>query len=189
MYKKDKMMSAFGIVMLFITAAIVINFVSYLGLQPGAWKSGSITSSEAGLAQGLAAQGFQSMKPWKLYQNKLIPPGFVIGLVWVFIFGMLGYCFYKLTDKNNGTVSFGGIAILIYGVFALAYPFFTYGSREKNANVINYIAVVGALVLGIIVIEEDVGSFYFLLPLLLWVSYVGLTDSIMYRNMMLRKKE
>ena len=175
-------MSAFGIVMLFITAAVVINFVSYYF---GAWKSGSITSSEA----GLAAQGFQSMKPWKLYQNKLIPPGFVIGLVWVFIFGMLGYCFYKLTDKNDGTVSFGGIAILIYGVFALAYPFLTYGTREKNANVINYIAVVGALVLGIIVIEEDVGSFYFLLPLLLWVSYVGLTDSIMYRNMMLRKKE
>ena len=169
------MMSAFGIVMLFITAAIVINFVSYYF---GAWKSGSITSSEAGLA-----------RPWKLYQNKLIPPGFVIGLVWVFIFGMLGYCFYKLTDKNGGVVSFAGIAILIYGVFALAYPLLTYGTREKNANVVNYIAVVGALVLGIIVIEEDTGSFYFLLPLLLWVSYIGLTDSIMYRNMMLRKKD
>jgi tryptophan-rich sensory protein len=169
------MMSAFGIVMLFITAAIVINFVSYYF---GAWKGSS------GTPAGSGGSPF-----WKLYQNKLIPPGFVIGLVWIFIFGMLGYCFYKLTDKNDGTVSFGGIAILVYGVFALLYPFFTYASREKNANVINYIAVVGALVLGIIVIEEDVGSFYFLLPLLLWVSYVGLTDSIMYRNLMIRTEK
>jgi tryptophan-rich sensory protein len=118
----------------------------------------------------------------------------VIGLVWIFIFGMMGYCFYKLTDKNeketgSASLTFGGIAIIIYGVFALFYPFFTYAAREKNANVINYIAVVGALVLGIIVIEEDVGSFYFLLPLLLWVSYIGLTDSIMYRNLMIRSEK
>ncbi len=177
------MMSAFGIVMLFITAAIVINFVSYYF---GAWKGSSGTPQSSTTPQ--SSSGTPAVF-WKLYQNKLIPPGFVIGLVWIFIFGMLGYCFYKLTDKNDGTVSFAGIAILVYGVFALLYPFFTYASREKNANVINYIAVVGALVLGIIVIEEDVGSFYFLLPLLLWVSYVGLTDSIMYRNLMIRTEK
>jgi tryptophan-rich sensory protein len=182
-YIKAKMMSSFGIVMLFITAAIVINAVSYYF---GVWKG-----------SGGAQSG--SLTFWKLYQNKLIPPGFVIGIVWVFIFGMMGYCFYKLVDKNSttepdgtknaGNLSLGCIAILIYGAFALFYPLFTYGTREKNANVVNYIAIIGALVLGIIVIEEDVGSFYFLLPLLLWVSYIGLTDSLMYRNMMIRSEK
>ena len=83
-------------------------------------------------------------------------------------------------------MTLGSVFILAFAVFALAYPLLTWKANEKNAAVINYLAVIFIYVVSIIVINEYVTAFYYLLPALIWVSFVGLTDSIMYRNMSVR---
>jgi tryptophan-rich sensory protein len=159
------MLSAFVIILLFVLAAVVVNIFSYY--------------------YGWGKTMSQSDR-WNIYQNKLVPPGFAIGFFWTAIFGFLGYSFYLLVRENDGNLTVGSIFILGYGIFALAYPWLTWKAREKNANVINYISVVLAFVVSLVVITEYTQAFYYLLPLLIWVSYVNLTDAIMYRNMMVR---
>ena len=159
------MLSAFVIILLFVLASVIVNiFVYYYG-----WGK----------------TGMQSDR-WNIYQNKLIPPGFTIGFFWTAIFGFLGYSFYLLVRENDGNLTVGSIFVLGYGIFALAYPLLTWKSREKNANVINYIAVILAFVVSLVVITEYTEAFYYLLPLLLWTVYINLTDAIMYRNIMVR---
>jgi tryptophan-rich sensory protein len=159
------MLSAFVIILLFILASVIVNIFSYYY----GWSK-SMSQSDR----------------WNIYQNKLVPPGFAIGFFWTAIFGFLGYSFYLLVRENDGNLTVGSIFILGYGVFALAYPWLTWKSREKNANVINYIAVVLAFVVSLVVITEYTEAFYYLLPLLLWTVYINLTDAIMYRNILVR---
>lgn len=159
------MLSAFVIIFLFVLVAVIVNTFSYV--------------------YGWSKTGSQSDR-WNIYQNKLVPPGFAIGFFWIAIFGFLGYSFYLLVRENDGNLTVGSIFVLGYGIFALAYPWLTWKTREKNANVINYISVVLAFVVSLVVITEYTEAFYYLLPLLVWTVYINLTDAIMYRNMMVR---
>lgn len=159
------MLSPFLIIFFFVLAALIVNgFVYYYG-----WSK---TGSQKDI--------------WNVYQNSLTPPSFTIAFFWLAIFGFLGYSFYLLVRENDGKLTLGSIFVLGYGVFALAYPLLTWKSNEKNANVINYIAIILAYVVSLVVITEYVNAFYYLLPLIIWVSYIGLTDSIMYRNLRVR---
>jgi tryptophan-rich sensory protein len=159
------MLSAFVIILLFVLAAVIVNIFTYY--------------------YGWGKTGMQSDR-WNIYQNSLTPPSFTIAFFWLAIFGFLGYSFYLLVRENDGKLTLGSIFVLGYGIFALAYPWFTWKAREKNANVINYIAVILAYVVSLVVITEYTDAFYYLLPLIIWVSYIGLTDSIMYRNLRVR---
>jgi len=159
------MLSAFVQILLFVVAALVVNgFVYYYGWA----KTGS-------------------SPVWKLYQNRLTPPGFIIAFLWVAIFGFLGYAHYLLIKNNDGNITVGSMAIIVLGVFCLLYPVFTWRDRERNANVVNYLAVILVFVTSVIVINEYTTAFYYLLPIIIWSMYIGLTDSIMYRNLMIRQ--
>jgi tryptophan-rich sensory protein len=159
------MLSAFVQILLFVVAALVVNgFVYYYGWA----KTGS-------------------SPVWKLYQNRLVPPGFAIGVFWIAIFGFLGYAHYLLVKNNDGNITVGSMAIIVYGIFALSYPLLTWGALERNAYVVNYLGVVLGFVVALIVISEFTDAFFYLLPLLIWVSYVVLSDSIMHRNYMVRQ--
>lgn len=83
-------------------------------------------------------------------------------------------------------MSLGSVFVLAFAVFALAYPLLTWKANEKNAAVINYLSVIFIYIVSIIVINENVTAFYYLLAPIIWCSYIGLTDSIMYRNMSVR---
>jgi tryptophan-rich sensory protein len=160
------MLSAFVIILLFVLAAVIVNIFTYY--------------------YGWGKTGSQSDR-WNIYQNKLIPPGFTIGFFFIAIFGFLGYSFYLLVRENDGNLTVGSIFVLGYGIFALAYPLLTWKANEKNSNVINYIAVILAYIVSLVVITEYTNAFYYLLPLLIWLTYVNLTDAIMYRNIMVRE--
>jgi len=160
------MLSAFVIILFFVLAAIIVNSFTYY--------------------YGWGKTGMQSDR-WNIYQNSLTPPSFTISFFWLAIFGFLGYSFYLLVRENDGKLTLGSIFVLGYGIFALAYPLLTWKAREKNANVINYIAVILAFVVSLVVITEYTEAFYYLLPLLLWTVYINLTDAIMYRNLMVKE--
>jgi tryptophan-rich sensory protein len=160
------MLSAFVIILLFVLAAVVVNIFSYY--------------------YGWSKMGSQK-DIWNIYQNKLIPQfSFTIAFFWLAIFGFLGYSFYLLVRENDGNLTVGSIFVLLFAIFALAYPVLTWKANEKNASVINYISVIFIYVVSLVVITEYTNAFYYLLPAILWCSYIGLTDSIMYRNMSVR---
>ena len=125
--------------------------------------------------------------------NSLLPPGWMIGLIWTIIFGFLGYAQY-LVMKDNNKWTLGSIAIIVVAVFCLLYPVLIYlGARgdpdkyEKYARLINLLALILAFVLGLLVIRESEGAFLFLLPLIVWASYVNLADSI-YMNFRMKHR-
>jgi benzodiazapine receptor len=132
-------------------------------------------------------KGFSTSNSFK--HNPLLPPGWMIGVIWTIIFGFFGYAQY-LVMKEMGKWSIGSIAIIVAAVFCLLYPILIYiGARgdslkyEKYARLINLLALIVGFTLAILVIRESEEAFLFLLPLLVWVSYVNFADSI-YTNFM-----
>jgi tryptophan-rich sensory protein len=121
-------------------------------------------------------------------KNPLIPPGWMIGLIWTIIFGFFGYTQYLLIKENKGKFSTASVAVIIVAVFCLLYPVFIYilsrgdwRKYEKYARLMNLLSLIVAFIYGIIVISESESAFWFTLPLLVWASYVNFADSV-YMN-------
>ena len=84
---------------------------------------------------------------------KLFPPGYVIGIIWIIIFGLLGYAhylLYKLKDRIN----IGSVSIIFVIIFCLLYPFIT-SLKFKYGLLLNLITLIISFVLGIIIILES----------------------------------
>jgi tryptophan-rich sensory protein len=118
-------------------------------------------------------------------KNALIPPGWMIGLIWIAIFGVFGYTQYLLLKENDGKFTLASIAVIVVAVFCLLYPIFIYilarGNPEKYdkyARLMNLVSLIVAFVYAIIVINESDAAFWLTLPLLVWTSYVNLADSL-----------
>ena len=113
----------------------------------------------------------------KMYKrNKLLPPGGIVGIIWMILFGLIGYVNYSLlTMKNKTQITYltSGYLILFI-IFCLSYPFLTNGLQEKNAYVLNGITLVLSIILFILVYIQSKTTSYYLIPLLLWASYVNL---------------
>ena len=77
--------------------------------------------------------------------NKYIPPGYVVGFIWVFLFGLLGYVHYLLYSNNKFVASWSIVFLLC---FCIGYPFFTNGFKNKR---VSKMLDVGSLILSLIV--------------------------------------
>ena len=114
--------------------------------------------------------------------NILLPPGYIIGVIWIVIFGMLGYVhylIYKLTNK----VTFLSTLIIIFIIFCSIYPFLTNGLNEKKSVLLNTITLIFAFSLSLLIITKSIYIFMFLIPLLLWICYVNIIQSISCSNL------
>jgi tryptophan-rich sensory protein len=100
--------------------------------------------------------------------NTLLPPGYVIALVWIVLFALLG------TVYASQQKSLARTAILVYLGYCLAYPLLTSGLQMgQTADLLNAGALLGALGL-IWVVGNNTGRFPWLLtPLLAWTLYVN----------------
>jgi tryptophan-rich sensory protein len=132
-----------------------------------------------------------------IYQyNKWLPPGFLIGIVWIAIFGALGYSFYlaytgpPTLDESGNPVKWNAscIAIVVVASYCLFYPFITMVLNDRYAQLLNLIALFMAFSLGIIVIQENVAAFWYVLPLIVWTSYVNFADVMQYIEILKTKK-
>lgn len=110
----------------------------------------------------------------KIKSNKWFPPGIIVGLIWIIIFGFLGYSHY-LVWKEVGGVSVASVAIIVFAVYALFYPIIAFG-RERRAKFMDFFALILAFVVALLVIEKSVNAFYYLIPLLVWASFVNLLE-------------
>lgn len=107
-------------------------------------------------------------------KNTFLPPGWVIGSVWVLIFACLGYAHYLLYKKNK-TIGVGSISLVIFFIYAIGYPFLTSG-LNRHVRVLNLLALILAFVCALLVLREDNDATKFVIPLLVWTSYVNITD-------------
>ena len=120
---------------------------------------------------GINIQIEKSKKP-----NKLFPPGYIIGIIWLIIFGLLGYAHYLIYMLKNG-FSFASLSIVFMLLFSISYPFLI-RLGFKIGLIINLITLILSFILGIIIIIESKYIFLYIIPLLLWASYVNIVDTI-----------
>ena len=108
--------------------------------------------------------------------------GYIIGIIWTIIFGFMGYTYYLLYKASNKYFTPATIAIILYLIFSLSYPFTT--SRfMKFTDILNVISLLLACILIIIVgYEYWMGSnkkslkiVLYLMPLFLWLLFVNIT--------------
>jgi tryptophan-rich sensory protein len=119
---------------------------------------------------------FASMKKFyiKDYEpNKYLPPGYIIGIVWVIILGFLGYAHFLRY------CSFTSVYIVLIIVYCLSYPFLTYKKTEEEAWIYNLIALALAFSLFIIVYIDNIYNSLYILPLLLWSTYVFIVTTFL----------
>lgn len=109
------------------------------------------------------------------YKNmnvKGLPPGYVIGIVWMILFGMLGYAHYILYRQRN-RLSRGCMALEALFVFSLMYPILT-GLQVNAGKVLNLLSLVFGFVTGGFVMTESLKAAYYVVPYLVWTFYVNL---------------
>ena len=107
---------------------------------------------------------------------KLLPPGYVIGIIWTIIFGLLGYAhylMYKLKDRIN----IGSVSIILVIIFCLLYPVIT-SLKFKYGLLLNLITLIISFVLGFIIILQSKYIFLYIIPLIVWASYVNVVDTL-----------
>jgi tryptophan-rich sensory protein len=117
-------------------------------------------------------------------KSSILPPGYMIGIIWIIIFGLLGYIHYLLYKlKNRFTIYSNSIIVLL--LFCLAYPFLTSGLKQRNATILNLITLIFSFIVSLLVITQSINAFYYIIPLLIWASYVNISDSILCNNLMI----
>lgn len=99
-----------------------------------------------------------------------LPPGYIIGTIWTVIFALLGYVHYRLYALKNNT-NFGSASVVLFILFSLAYPALI---SSINGCFLNFISLILSFALSLIVMMYSRHIFLFMIPLLVWVSYVNL---------------
>ena len=128
---------------------------------------------------GVLVNGFIFSQGWdsgSQPRSPLLPPGIVIGIVWLIIFALLGFAHHRLYP------SVASYVIVCAIVFCLAYPFLTQGLQQKNARILNlgtlFIAFAVMLTVATTVRKRDTMPTWAVMPFLAWASYVNVVDAI-----------
>jgi tryptophan-rich sensory protein len=123
--------------------------------------------------------------------NKFLPPGFLIGIIWIVVFGSLGYSWYlsfvgdpELLHNEEFPRGWSQAPILtiVVAAYCLLYPFIANYVHEKYIPLLNFIGLIMAYALGIVVIQEYVAAFWYVLPLIVWTTYVCFADLMQYAD-------
>jgi len=108
--------------------------------------------------------------------NPYLPPGYVIGIVWIIIFGLLGYAYYLILNEKN-KITLGSISIILMILFCLLYPFLTGGFNNNYiSKLLNILTLIFSIIVGFIIFGESKYIFLYIIPLILWSLYVNITD-------------
>ena len=104
--------------------------------------------------------------------NPYIPPGYVIGTIWVVILGLLGYSHYLLYKLNN-RISFTSLFLIFVILFCISYPLITW-LKQKSESLLNLITLILAFILGMLVLIESKYIFIYIIPLIAWTTYINI---------------
>ena len=127
-----------------------------------------------GIIYTFGINNYQKDKDKMIDKNKLkfLPPGYIIGIIWIIIFGLLGYSHY-LTYNVTNSINFGSLSIIILILYSLAYPLIT-GLKPENSDLYNIIALILSFSCALIISFFSKYVLLYFIPLLVWVSYVNI---------------
>jgi tryptophan-rich sensory protein len=110
--------------------------------------------------------------------ERYLPPGWVVGTVWILILGCLGYGLWLV----RSTLALYIMFIFMIG-FCLLYPFFTIGLQQGIGKYMNVMTFFLALVLLFMALGFDrrVNVILTLIPLVAWVTYVNIAQLLTLR--------
>ncbi len=160
--------TAWSVILLFVLVCLFVNVYMYVIGRYGYGKRGMYS------------------------RNRYLPPGFLIGFVWIGVFAALGYSYYlaytgdPAKDPTTGNIlnpkkwNRACYLIVVVSAYCLAYPVITMFVPEKYVPLLNLIALFMAAALSIVVISECLAAFWYTLPLLVWCAYVNFADIMQY---------
>jgi len=104
--------------------------------------------------------------------NPFLPPGYIIGIVWFLLFGLLGYVNFILYKQKKWLAY---ILIWLLLLFYMSYPYLTNGFRNmKISKMLDIISLILTIFVSIYIFRIYEKIFYFMIPVLLWLLYVNL---------------
>jgi len=103
------------------------------------------------------------VRPW-------LPPGAFIGAVWSILFGLLGYVHYLLYKRFG--FGKGTTAVTLFLLFALSYPIIT-SLHPDQVGLWNVVSLIAAFLMALVVTSLSAPLLYWVVPLLVWLSYVN----------------
>lgn len=129
----------------------------------------------------LASNAIIALKGWgrkatKASQQRMrgLPPGWVIGTVWVLIFGLLGWVWFLVWGSPLAHAAV--VALILY---CLAYPLATGGLRNGTvAKVLNVLALVFSFTTALVTQRALPKTVWFLTPILAWTAYVNMVQAV-----------
>lgn len=106
------------------------------------------------------------------------PPGFVIPIVWVFLFLMLAYLRYKLVIGNEHDMA---TMILVLAFICASYPYYTLG-LEKLTQISalkfglggNILVILTALWVGVEISSFSANLSYLIYPIVIWTFFASM---------------
>lgn len=101
-------------------------------------------------------------------KSKWLPPGYIIGIVWIIILGLLGYIHFLMYPSIQSW-------IIVFAIsYCLAYPFLTSGLKDTNSKIYNIIALIIAIIVFISVFYKNKLTSLLTIPFLVWTLYVNI---------------
>lgn len=115
---------------------------------------------------------FGYYKKINTHSNPFIPAGYIVGIIWTLLLGILGYVYYLLYMLNNN-INIGNLSIIILILYCLSYPFFIF-MNQNHILLYNMIGLILSFIVSLTVIFYSKYIFIYMIPLLLWISYVNI---------------
>ena len=98
---------------------------------------------------------------------------YIILSIWTILIGFLGYSCYLM--RNNISC----VAIIIIIIYTLAYPFITLGKNRIQIESLNIIYILITYIIFLLVLSENSNVSVYILPLLLWITYIFIASNIL----------
>ena len=103
-------------------------------------------------------------------KNSKLPPGYIIGSIWIIILGLLGYIHFLLYPSVYSWF------IVLTILYCLSYPFLTSGLQDTDNSIYNLIALLLAIIVTIIMYYKS--NIIYAIPFLLWTFYVNIVINV-----------
>ena len=104
--------------------------------------------------------------------NNKLPPGYIIGFIWIIILGLLGYIHFLLYPSVYSWI------IVLTILYCLSYPFLTARLQNTDNIIYNVIALILAIMITIIMYYKNNSNIIYSIPFLLWTFYVNIIVNV-----------
>lgn len=117
-------------------------------------------------------------------RNPFLPPGWFIGLLWTLLLGILGYATFVAWDAQDRVIT---SLLVVLMLSCIMYPVYT-KLQPKLGLVANVATLILAFVVTIVATFRLPKTIIYLVPLLIWASYVNIVEALYCSSSTFRKK-